>query len=172
MSHRYVQEFTNVRELDNGIEFSTNGATRESMKCSVKKNVLARSQVRVKAGPELQKRCDPAIYDDPPCIRLDRPGDQLQRGALAGPVGTHHADRFAPLHTQSDILERPEVIRREQLLGTTRPKHSEHSILQRNRTGPMEEEALRDVLELDRAHNSSPRRPAQRSKTIAPSRNT
>ena len=35
---------------------------------------------------QLQKRRHAAAYDDPPCVRLDRSGDQLQCGALAGPV--------------------------------------------------------------------------------------
>ncbi len=66
----------------------------------------------MKAGAQFQKGTSTAVNFNAAFRGRSDPGENLQQGALAGPVPAYYAYSFAPFDLKGDIFEGPDVARR------------------------------------------------------------
>src|SRR5206468_3675850 len=83
---RRVDEVADLGEVDDLLELREDLALAVAEQRAVQEDVLAASQLRMKASPKLQQRRHPATHPDPPARRLEYASYDAQEGALAGPV--------------------------------------------------------------------------------------
>ena len=64
----------------------------------------------MKAGAQLDQTGDTAAHLDTAGIRIDNPGQQLQRRTLTAAIMADQSDRFALLHLEADALQHPSLL--------------------------------------------------------------
>ena len=83
---------------------------------AVEVDVLARGELDVKAGAELDERRDVAAHDARrPQLGSSTPAMHLEHGRLARAVRAHKADDLAAAHLEANVLEGAELLE-EQLV--------------------------------------------------------
>ena len=115
--HRRVDERPDVRELDDLVEATLDLLALHVEDRAVQEDVLAPGQLRMEARTDLEEGPDPAAKA---CLALRRrrdPREDLEQGALAGPVVADDAERLPAPHLEVDVAEGPEL-----LVGLTAPK--------------------------------------------------
>ena len=73
-------------------------------------DVFPTGEFRVEARTELQQCRHAAIHLDVSGRRVEGAANELQQGGLARSVATDDADRFATLHVEGNIAQRPELL--------------------------------------------------------------
>jgi len=79
--------------------------------CGAQEDVLATSQLRMKAGPDLDQRREAAVDSHTAAGRRGDAGQELEQRALASAVPPDDADRCATVRIKSDVFQRPETVR-------------------------------------------------------------
>jgi hypothetical protein len=103
-----VGKLTNICEFKDCWHSLNHLIVRDPQELTDEKCVLARIQLGVKSGAELQERRDLAANLDTASRWLKNASQHLQHGALSGAVWPNYSDGFPRLNTEIYVAQRPE----------------------------------------------------------------
>src|SRR5205823_493536 len=106
--HRSIEEFFDLGEGDDLIEFFLNFGACHSEDRAVEKNIFPAGQLRMKTGSNFKKSADPAVNIRAATRRLGDPIQDFEQRAFARAVGPDNSNYFALPHIERNILQSPE----------------------------------------------------------------
>ena len=110
----------NARELDDLSNLRSISARFIPMMAPCSADVFPTGQVLMKAGRHFDQGPDASPQLAPPLGRAQDFGEELQHGRLASPVRTDDSERLAAPRLEGHVLERPELIPLQLVLGRAR----------------------------------------------------
>ncbi len=93
---------------------SSANATIDSNRWTTSEDVLTTGQVGVKAGPQVEKRANPASGLDPALVRPPNAADEPQQRRLARPIRPNDPERLPGRDAETYVAQRPVVLDRSQ----------------------------------------------------------
>src|SRR5208283_5284925 len=103
-----VNEFFQLRESHDFIEFARDFALAHSQNCTAQISVLPPGEFRMKAGADFEQAADTPVNFRPAGGGLRDARENLEQGGLAGAIPPDEAENFALANLQGNILEGPE----------------------------------------------------------------
>src|ERR1700731_3446410 len=110
MLDRRVEEFLDLGEGDDLVEFAFDLDAAHAEDRAVQENVFSTSQFGMKSGANLEQSGHTASKRHPPSRRFGDAAQDLEQRAFACAVATDNAEDLASLDLEADILERPEFL--------------------------------------------------------------
>src|SRR5207248_9705321 len=109
MLYRAVEELFKFRESHNFIEPGNDLSLAHAENRTVKKNVFAAGQLRVKTGPDFQQTRHSRAHHNLSFSRIGDSRNYFQQRTLACSVAANDANDVALVDVKRNIFQRPEV---------------------------------------------------------------
>ena len=105
---RRVQEFLDLGEGDDLVEFAVDLDLPHAQDGAVEIDILPARKLRMKARPHLKQRGDSSPQPDGALGRLCDPAEDLEQGRFARTIPADEPDDLPPLDVKRDIPQGPE----------------------------------------------------------------
>jgi hypothetical protein len=106
--HGRVDERSDLGKRNDSVELCQDLRALHAENRAAEQHVLAACQLRVETGAHFEQGADASVQVDLPDGGLGDAREDLQQGALPGPVGADQAQRRPTGHFERDVAQRPE----------------------------------------------------------------
>src|SRR4051812_42802667 len=112
MLYRGIEELFKFRESHNFIEPVNDLSLSHAENRTVKKNVFAAGQLRVKSGSDFQQTRHARAHHNLSFSRISDSRNYFQQSALACSVAANNSNDVTFIHIKRNVFQRPEVFPR------------------------------------------------------------
>ena len=107
---RLVDDVSQFAEIDDLVDPRIDLGSRHAEAKPSQIDVLAAAEIGMKPGPEFENGADPAGDFNFSAARGQRTGQDLEQGALAGPIPTDQSEYLATAKLERDVSQCPKFL--------------------------------------------------------------